>query len=65
MTVKTKTVTVSAGWYNHADAAQRLYKVEKVTDSVELTPGEMLFKKQVEDLCCSREWKVTVVPIKG
>lgn len=45
------------------DAALR-YRVEQVTDSVEFRPGQLLSRKEVEDLCASKEWKVTVVPIK-
>lgn len=36
------------------------YKVLKVTDSLEYSPGEILTIKQAQELCDSKFWKVTV-----
>ena len=37
------------------------YLVLQVTDSTEFSPHDILKKEQVEELCKSREWKVTIV----
>ena len=36
------------------------YKVEKVTDSTEYRPGQVLDRNEVEGLCLSKAWKVTI-----
>lgn len=40
------------------------YRVEQITDSIEYSPGQLLEKAEVESLCASRDWKVTVVSMK-
>jgi ribosomal protein S17 len=63
MANKIKTITVIPG-YAHPDKLEtkegKGYKVNKVTDSVEFTPGDILTRKEVDELCQSKEWKVTV-----
>ena len=72
MPTKIKTIKVSNG---HAPAdrnattpaeweAALRYRVEQVTDSVEYTPGQYLERKVVDELCHSRDWKVTIVPVR-
>ena len=39
------------------------YRVIKVTDSTEFSPGEVLTKGRVTRLCVEPNWKVTVVPV--
>jgi len=51
--------TTMASW----DAATR-FRVEQITDSVEYRTGQFLERAEVEKLCASTEWKVTIVPIK-
>jgi len=41
------------------------YRVEKVVDSVDYHPGQILHENEVRTLCASRRWKVTIVPISG
>ena len=76
MTTKLKTIKLSDG---HSPAgnlsnptlrseeawkkAQR-FRVELVTNSVEFHTGQLLERNEVEALCVSKEWSVTVVPIK-
>lgn len=64
--MKVKTITLS---HPHANpnsmpGVDPLYRVEKVTDSLEFQPGEFLAKKAVQPLCASNEWKVTIVAPK-
>ena len=64
MSSKTKTITVA--WGHFADASgpntgTPNYRVTKVTDSTEYHPGQVLTKHEVDSLCASRAWKVTVV----
>lgn len=40
---------------------EKFYKVDKITDSVDFIPGQTTTKKEVEELCASKEWKVTVI----
>lgn len=68
---KIKTITVSYPHYDDTkftpaerSAAPRVYRVEKVTDSIEFAPSTQLSKSQVEELCASKQWKVVVVPAK-
>lgn len=74
MPSKIKTIKLSSGHapgrniasFTSQDAWDKAlrYRVEQVTDSIEFRPGQLLERKEVEDLCTSKEWKVTVVPIK-
>jgi len=38
------------------------YQVRKITDSLEFDPGAILAVRQVDELCKSARWKVTIVP---
>lgn len=68
MTQKTKTISLTHGYWDEdirdlnerGKQANRIYKVERITDSTEFLPGQLLKKKQVDELCSSKEWKVTV-----
>lgn len=44
--------------------AEKVYKVEKVTESIEYNPSQQLSKKQVQELCEASGWKVTVTEVK-
>jgi hypothetical protein len=59
--VKTKSIKLS---YPHGKAPHK-YMVERVTDTVEYHPGQLLDEKKVETLCGADRWKVTVVPVKS
>ncbi len=41
-----------------------LYRVTKVTDSLEFTPGRTIKKDKLQSLCDSKKWKVTVIGVK-
>lgn len=43
-----------------AKTTRRVWRVLKVTDSIEFTPREILVKSQVDELCAAKDWKVTV-----
>lgn len=67
---KIRTITVSYPHYDDAQAtikdrnkAERVYRVEKVTDSLLHNPGSQLKKQQLEALCLSDAWKVIVVGV--
>lgn len=67
--MKIRTLTVSFPHYDDSkDGGQarvnapRVYRVEKVTESVIFSPLQQLSKQQVEELCNLDTWKVTVVP---
>lgn len=55
--MKTKTITVSPGW----TIGDKPFRVEKITDSTEFMPNDMLSKDTVDHLCAKRDWKVTIV----
>jgi hypothetical protein len=62
---KKKTITVS---YPHGTPVagrgsvnSHLYRVETLTNSTEYDPSQYLEKTQVDTLCASDEWEVTVV----
>jgi hypothetical protein len=46
------------------DPDHYVYRVAKVTDSVEYVPGKTLLKKEVDALCESKAWKVIVTETK-
>lgn len=67
---KVRTITVSYPHYDDKHAtvkdrnkADRVYRVEKVTDSLLHSPGSQLSKAQMEVLCLSDAWKVIVVGV--
>src|SRR5262245_15338680 len=60
--MKIAKLTLSFPWFNHehrSDKDRERYRVEKITNSVEFIPGEMLTKDQVAQLCKSDLWSVT------
>lgn len=59
---KTKSITVSWPWYGAKGAT--LYKVEKITNSTEYHPTQMLSKDAVDSLCHNREWTVNIIHSK-
>jgi len=69
---KQKTMTVSWPHLNcdpNADAEilrrdPQVYRVDRVTNSVEFLPGQQLTKAEVADLCENGGWDVTCVPNK-
>ena len=56
--VKIKTITLSK------DPSETEYQVEKVTDSIEFTPGSYMNPADVQRLCDDELWKVTIVKFK-
>jgi hypothetical protein len=70
MSGKIKTIKLSyptPNWARDFDpkapgAEPNVYTILQVTDSIEFSPKQQLRKAQVESLCASREWKVTIVP---
>ena len=49
---------------DYGDAGPR-YRVEKLTDTVEYSIGELLSKQEVAQLCELLIWKVTIQPAKA
>jgi hypothetical protein len=64
MSKKTKTIRLSHPWPHPHSITDKMYRVEQVTDSTQHDPGKFLDKTVVEDLCASKDWKVTIIPIK-
>lgn len=68
MKAKTKAITLS---YPHYDLtkdtvkeraeAPRVYRVERITNSIEFAPLSDLSSKQADELCASRDWQVTII----
>jgi hypothetical protein len=59
--MKTKLKTLKLSHPHVSRQSSNAYRVEMVTDSVELTPYQLLEKKQVDELCCAQDWKVTII----
>jgi hypothetical protein len=61
---KTRTLTVSFPHPNPADATGKnpRYRVERVTDATDPSPGDYLIRSEVNVLCESKTWKVTILP---
>jgi len=62
MGTKTATITLqylASGYYRNPTVTKP-YKVTKVTDSVEFSPGDYLTKAEVDGLCHAPLWKVTI-----
>jgi hypothetical protein len=61
--MKIKTIILRAG-FAHFDKPEtkegKGYQVQRVTDSIQYTPGDILTRRDVESLCESNQWKVTV-----
>jgi hypothetical protein len=69
MKSKIKTMTVET-WETLAKDAdhktglrplERVWRVVKLTDSTDYNPKQMLTKNEIDGLCASRDWKVTIV----
>jgi hypothetical protein len=65
---KVSTITVTFPYLGRPDPTwtrdMECYRVEKVTDSVEFDPMQLLSKAQVQQLCSAPSWRVTVLPSK-
>ena len=49
---------------DNTDTTKRLFRVEQITDCVKYHTGQFLDRAEVEHLCGSNAWKVTIVPAK-
>jgi hypothetical protein len=45
--------------------ASRVYRVKRVVDSVEYTPGQFLRRETVENLCAMNDWVIVVQEAKS
>lgn len=45
--------------------ASRRFRVEQITDSIEFHTGQMLEREEVQSLCESKEWKVTIAAVRS
>lgn len=62
MNKKVKTITVTQGHLMPTDTTECTgYRITKVTDSLQYTPGDLIAKNDLHDLCLARDWKVTVL----
>src|SRR4029077_15675833 len=48
-----------------SDPNLRVYRVKRVVDSVEYTPGQFLRRETVENLCAMNDWVVVVKEAKS
>ena len=48
-----------------SDPKLRVYRVKRVVDSVEYTPGQFLRRETVENLCAMNDWVVVVKEAKS
>ena len=55
-----KTKTVVLEYLRHYDRREHVYRVLQVTDNVDLTPGTILERDKVKELCEFPKWKVTI-----
>lgn len=55
---KMKTITLTK------DPSETEFQVEKITDSIDYTPGEYLTPATVQGLCDAEDWKVIVTKFK-
>lgn len=51
-------------WSNRDKGVSKYYRVIQVTNSVEFEPNQDLSKKEVDDLCASEKYNVTIVSKK-
>jgi hypothetical protein len=68
MPTKIKTITLKGPLDQHVldtNTTRTVYRVERVTDSIEFAPDQFLSKVEVDALCHSNEWKVTVLSIRS
>ena len=62
--MKVKTIKLTDGWgASHPDGKRR-FRVEQITDSIEFETGQLLERAEVEGLCRSDKWKVTIASKK-
>ena len=55
-----KVATITLEYVRETWTNGKHYRVAKVTDSVEYSPGDLLAKADVGGLCCSKAWKVII-----
>ena len=63
MPMKTMTIKLQATQTmdnSRSDGWRPVWLVEQVTDSIEFTPGQMLERTKVDELCAAPRWKVTI-----
>ena len=64
MSSKVKTIVLAYGVPHPQKNGVFNYLVEKVTDSTDFAPRQILEKPEVDALCAARDWKVTIIAIK-
>jgi hypothetical protein len=65
--MKTKTITLASGYSSgvKGEMGGTCFRVEKLTDSLEFSPLDIISKDKAQELCDSKHWKVTVVAAKA
>lgn len=59
--MKTKTITLEPGFRSFdMPPNTQGYRVGRVTDSLEFSPGDIISKEKAQELCDLADWKVTV-----
>jgi hypothetical protein len=61
MTGKTITLSYPHEVVTNHPQSESMWKVVKVTNSVEFAPGEFLKKEMVQELCEARTWDVKII----
>lgn len=62
MSIKIKTLTLTFPHFMLDRGGEQMYKVAQVIDSVDPTVSTFLPKKDVQDFCAAKDWKVIVKP---
>lgn len=60
---KIKTITLAAGYRCPGEGPNDPlgYRVERLSNSTEFVPGDLIKKTQADDLCNARDWQVSIV----
>lgn len=61
---KLKTITLLWGIPDRDVTGKMNYRVDKITDSTEFAPYQVLKKEQVDELCAAKDWKVIITGVK-
>jgi hypothetical protein len=60
MPMKSKTLHLSHGTKHEPSGKIAVYRIVRVTNTTEFTPGDFLDRAKVDELCAAEDWNVVI-----
>jgi hypothetical protein len=60
MTMKSKTLHLNHATKHEPSGKTHVYRIVRVTNTTEFTPGDFLERAKVDELCAAEDWNVII-----